>query len=65
MKHWTDNFIMQNETEDDFELVEEKCEWCDGTGECPLDEYSKEGQLVGVGTLTKKCICKMNNDDDI
>ena len=56
---------MQNETEDDFELVEEKCEWCDGTGECPLDEYSKEGQLVGVGTLTKKCICKMNNDDDI
>jgi hypothetical protein len=55
-EHWTDGLVMENETDDDFELVE--CEWCKGTGVVEYDEYSKEGQLIGVRTLSKACICK-------
>ena len=44
---------MQTET---FE-EEDKCEWCDGTGEVATDEDDGEGHLMrGVGT--KKCICQ-------
>ncbi len=64
--HWMDGMVLQNETADDFELVPAKqydCDDCEDEGEVDYDEYSKEGQLIGVGTLTKKCVCRMNNDD--
>ena len=57
------------ENEDDIVGVgnekEPDCEWCDGTGEVNYDEYSKEGQLIGPGTLTKKCICRLNDDGSV
>ena len=40
------------------------CEWCHGTGEVDYDEHDRDGNLIGVGTLTKKCICKLNRDDE-
>lgn len=43
-------------------MSQETCEHCNDTGEVALDEY-ENGQLVGVGTLTQKCICQTNVDD--
>ena len=41
---------------------EEVCEYCKGTGICDEDEY-ENGQLVGVGTLSNRCICQIDLDD--
>ena len=46
------------------ESVEENvCEECGGTGEVFEDEF-ENGQCVGRGTVTKKCICRMKDPDD-
>lgn len=40
--------------------TEEKCEWCEGTGEVVVDEDDGEGHTMrGVGT--RKCICQFNH----
>jgi hypothetical protein len=40
------------------------CPDCQDTGEVDADEYDHTtGELIGVGTLTKTCICKLNSDD--
>jgi hypothetical protein len=41
-----------------------KCELCDGSGIVQEDEYDKNGQLIGRGTVSWKCICRMNDPDD-
>lgn len=49
--------------DEELEEGEENCEWCHGTGLVDEDEY-ENGQLVGRGTLSKKCICRMQDPDD-
>lgn len=40
-----------------------ECIHCDGTGVTHEDEY-ENGQLVGRGTIARKCICRMKSPDD-
>lgn len=43
-----------------------ECEHCLGTGYVPVDEYSREGELIGRGTVDVRCICtKPMLDDDV
>lgn len=44
-------------------VVATKCEECGDTGEVQDDEY-ENGQIVGVGTITKKCVCKKVERDN-
>lgn len=61
----TTEHMLEEDQLDMFDFIEEdKCEWCNGTGMTPVDEYSKEGQVVGVGTLEKKCICQYDEPAD-
>jgi hypothetical protein len=58
-KHWMDGLIMQNETEEDFELVPgPNCELCNDTGEIVNDEYDRSGQMIGPKTLIEICVCR-------
>ena len=43
--------------------VEEVCEDCRGTGVVFENEYEK-GQLVGVGTVDKECLCQRFDGSD-
>lgn len=47
---------------EDREPIQLSCEICGDTGEVQEDEY-ENGQLVGVGTITKKCVCKLTERD--
>ena len=51
---------LQELLEEDTSIVEEtECDWCGAFhGEhrkIPQDEYSSEGELIGVGTLERNC----------
>ena len=57
--HWLDGMKLQNETEVDFEIVPEEpqCDECGDTGITYEDDIL-DGQVIGVGTLSKPCICQ-------
>lgn len=57
------SLLKQALKEDELIFIEDEvCEYCDGTGEVSEDEIDESGN-VARGTLTKKCICRIPEED--
>jgi hypothetical protein len=46
-----------------MENIDEICELCNGTGEVSEDETDSDGN-VARGTLTRKCLCQLEDEFD-